>query len=222
MGKLVTFLNRQRIHVRAQADHLLAGAVADYANHAGLSHAAVHLDAPGGEFLRDNVAGAVFLETQLGVRVDIAADCLDFALKLHDAVDQVHGLQGEFDAGGTRSLRVATRPKAPPVIPATTTGESLRYGSKLSQFTLETTMPIAPRLANYLDEHLARYELCDHAHTETSAQTARSAHVPPQQLAKSVILEDDRGCGMAVLPADRRVHIGELARPLGRHGLHLM
>ena len=82
-------------------------------------------------------------------------------------------------------------------------------------------MPIAPRLANYLDEHLARYELCDHAHTETSAQTARSAHVPPQQLAKSVILEDDRGCVMAVLPADRRVHIGELARLLGRHELHL-
>jgi Ala-tRNA(Pro) deacylase len=82
-------------------------------------------------------------------------------------------------------------------------------------------MPISPRLVNYLNEHLARYEICEHAHTETSAQTARLAHIPPQQVAKSVILEDELGCVMAVLPADRRVHIGELARLLGRHDLHL-
>jgi Ala-tRNA(Pro) deacylase len=82
-------------------------------------------------------------------------------------------------------------------------------------------MSISPRLVSFLNERLARYEICEHAHTETSAQTARCAHVPPQQLAKSVILEDDGGCVMAVLPADRRVHIGELARLLGRHELHL-
>ena len=82
-------------------------------------------------------------------------------------------------------------------------------------------MPISPRLASYLNERLARYELCDHAHTDTSAQTARCAHVPPRHLAKSVILEDERGCVMAVVAADQRVHIGELARLLGRHDLHL-
>lgn len=82
-------------------------------------------------------------------------------------------------------------------------------------------MPISPRLANYLNERLARYEVCEHAPTDTSAQTARCAHVPPRHLAKSVILEDERGCVMAVVPADQRVHIGELARLLGRHDLHL-
>lgn len=82
-------------------------------------------------------------------------------------------------------------------------------------------MPIPPRLAGYLDERSARYEVCEHAHTDTSAQTARCAHVPPRHLAKSVILEDERGCVMAVLPADQRVHIGALARLLGRHDLHL-
>jgi Ala-tRNA(Pro) deacylase len=45
--------------------------------------------------------------------------------------------------------------------------------------------------------------------------------VPPRQVAKSVILEDERGCVMAVLPADLRVHVGALARLLGRHDLHL-
>lgn len=82
-------------------------------------------------------------------------------------------------------------------------------------------MPIPLRLASYLNERLARYEVCDHAPTDTSAQTARYAHVPPRQLAKSVILEDERGCVMAVVPADQRVHIGELARLLERHGLRL-
>lgn len=82
-------------------------------------------------------------------------------------------------------------------------------------------MPISPRLANYLNERLARYEVCEHVPTDTSAQTARCAHVPPRHLAKSVILEDERGCVMAVVPADQRVHIGQLARLLGRHDLHL-
>jgi len=83
------------------------------------------------------------------------------------------------------------------------------------------TMPIPPRLAHFLNERIARYEVCEHEHTDTSAQTARSAHVPARHVAKSVILEDDLGCVMAVVPADQRVHIGELARLLGRHELHL-
>ncbi len=82
-------------------------------------------------------------------------------------------------------------------------------------------MSIPPRLAAYLGERVPHFELCDHPHTDTSAQTARSAHVSPRQLAKSVILEDGQGCVMAVLPADQRVHIGLLARALGRHELHL-
>jgi len=82
-------------------------------------------------------------------------------------------------------------------------------------------MPISPRLVSYLNEHLASYEVCDHARTDTSAQTARYAHVPPRHLAKSVILEDEQGCVMAVVPADQRVQIGEVARLLGRHDLHL-
>jgi Ala-tRNA(Pro) deacylase len=82
-------------------------------------------------------------------------------------------------------------------------------------------MSIAPRLTRYLEECGAHYEVCTHAHSSTSAQTARMAHVPEHQLAKSVILEDDAGCVMAVVPADSRVRIGEVARLLGRHDLHL-
>jgi Ala-tRNA(Pro) deacylase len=82
-------------------------------------------------------------------------------------------------------------------------------------------MSMSPRLSSYLEQCGARYELCAHDHSRTSVQTARLAHIPEHQLAKSVILEDDAGFVMAVVPADSRVRIGALAQMLGRHDLHL-
>jgi Ala-tRNA(Pro) deacylase len=85
----------------------------------------------------------------------------------------------------------------------------------------EVVMSMSHRLADYLERHRARYEVCAHPHSHTSAQTARLAHIPEHQLAKSVLLEDDEGYVMAVVPADTRVRVGELARLLGRSTLHL-
>jgi Ala-tRNA(Pro) deacylase len=82
-------------------------------------------------------------------------------------------------------------------------------------------MSIPSRLSNYLSESGARYDVCAHAHSRTSAESARLAHVPERQLAKSVVLEDDRGCVIAVLPADSRVQVGALGRLLGRTTLRL-
>lgn len=82
-------------------------------------------------------------------------------------------------------------------------------------------MSIPSPLSSYLDQRGTRYEICAHAYSRTSAETARSAHVPPNQLAKSVVLEDDSGCLMAVIPADKTVMVGELARMLGRKELRL-
>lgn len=82
-------------------------------------------------------------------------------------------------------------------------------------------MTIPSRLSSYLDRHGTRYEVCTHQHSRTSAQSARTAHVPPHALAKSVIVEDDSGCLVAVLPADRKVRLGELSRLLGRRNLRL-
>ena len=83
-------------------------------------------------------------------------------------------------------------------------------------------MSISPRLSNYLERCGAQYDLCPHAHSRSSAETARLAHVPEHQLAKSVMLEDDDGSVvLAVVPADTRVHVGHLARILGRSSLKL-
>jgi Ala-tRNA(Pro) deacylase len=85
----------------------------------------------------------------------------------------------------------------------------------------EALMSIPDRLSNYLAQHGVDYEICAHAHSRSSAQTARTAHIPPRQLAKSVIVEDDAGCVMAVVPADRNIELGQLARLLDRGQLRL-
>ena len=53
-------------------------------------------------------------------------------------------------------------------------------------------------------------------HTSSSHETATAAHVPEDQLAKSVVLEDPEGYVLAVLPASRRVSIGKLREQLNR------
>jgi Ala-tRNA(Pro) deacylase len=82
-------------------------------------------------------------------------------------------------------------------------------------------MSIPSRLSNYLDQRGARYEVCAHEPSNRSAQTARTAHVPPHQLAKPVIVQDDAGCVMVVLAADRDVKFGALSRMLDRKHLLL-
>jgi len=82
-------------------------------------------------------------------------------------------------------------------------------------------MSIPSRLSSYLEQRGARYEVCTHELSHSSAETARAAQLPPHQIAKSVILEDGTGCVMAVLPADKAVVPRELAELLGRKSLHL-
>jgi Ala-tRNA(Pro) deacylase len=82
-------------------------------------------------------------------------------------------------------------------------------------------MSIPFRLSSFLEQHGTRYEICAHGKSRCSAETARRAGIPPHALAKSVIVEDDGGCVLAVVPSDRLVKLGELSRLLGRRHLHL-
>ena len=82
-------------------------------------------------------------------------------------------------------------------------------------------MSIPSHLSSYLEQRGTQYEIWTHEHSRSSAETARTAHVPPSQLAKSVILQDDEGCVMAVLPADRVLMVGEFSRLAGRYRLRL-
>lgn len=82
-------------------------------------------------------------------------------------------------------------------------------------------MSIPSRLSNYLNQQGVKYEVCAHKYSSSSAETARTAHVLPNHLAKSVVLEDETGFVMAVVPANQGVMLGQLARILGRKNLRL-
>jgi Ala-tRNA(Pro) deacylase len=77
-------------------------------------------------------------------------------------------------------------------------------------------MSIAPRLAWYLDASGVRYEVLPHPHSSTSLETAREARVPADHLAKPVLLEDERGYVMAIVPASHRIDLVRLNEQLHR------
>lgn len=77
-------------------------------------------------------------------------------------------------------------------------------------------MAIAQTIHQFLTEQEIPYELLAHPHSSSSTETAHSAHVSGEYLAKSVLLEDDYGYVMAVVPAVNRLDLGELHRQLNR------
>ncbi len=78
-------------------------------------------------------------------------------------------------------------------------------------------MTIARRLKWVLDSHDVDYEIIHHSHTWTSRASAQAAHVPSGRVAKCVLLEDERGYVLAILPASCRLSIDALDAALGRH-----
>ncbi|MCI0505936.1 MAG: YbaK/EbsC family protein [Gammaproteobacteria bacterium] len=77
-------------------------------------------------------------------------------------------------------------------------------------------MSISTTLQKFLAQQGIGYDIVPHRHTGTSMNAAGTAHVPAAKVAKSVILEDENGYLMAVVPADHHVKIGKLNRFLGR------
>jgi len=78
-------------------------------------------------------------------------------------------------------------------------------------------MAIAITLKQYLAKKGVNYELVAHPPTPTSLAAAHAAQVPDDRVAKSVILEDERGFLMAVVPASHRVEFGALHHALHRN-----
>ena len=77
-------------------------------------------------------------------------------------------------------------------------------------------MAVAITLQRYLDRMGVDYEVVDHPYADTGLDTAEQAHIPPDKLAKSVMLEDEGGYLMAVCSASRRIKLGDLYREINR------
>ena len=77
-------------------------------------------------------------------------------------------------------------------------------------------MTIATSVQHCLAREGVHYEMIAHERTGDSNHTAQAAHISGDRLAKCVMLEDDQGFLMAVLPASRKVDLGAVRRQLNR------
>lgn len=77
-------------------------------------------------------------------------------------------------------------------------------------------MQISQTLIKQLAAQGISYDIISHPYSEFSLNTARASHIAENKMVKSVILEDDDGYVMALLPANQRVKIGELNQLLNR------
>lgn len=77
-------------------------------------------------------------------------------------------------------------------------------------------MAIAMTIETYLRRRQVSYDTLHHRRTATALGAARAAHIDAHRLAKSVIVEDDGGYVVAVIPAAHRLHLGKLNRLLHR------
>lgn len=77
-------------------------------------------------------------------------------------------------------------------------------------------MAIAITLKDYLDHNGAIYDVVPHTYTTSSLSTAEAAHIPGDQLVKSVLLEDEDGYVLAVIPATHQLELGRISQQLNR------
>jgi len=77
-------------------------------------------------------------------------------------------------------------------------------------------MGIAITLKEYLTSHQLNFEVIDHPRTKSTLESAEAAHIPGDQMVKTILLGDDDSYLMAVIPATHRLEIDRLGNLLGR------
>src|SRR5512141_2645873 len=77
------------------------------------------------------------------------------------------------------------------------------------------------KLKEFLAAYEISYHIISHPTTYTAQLTAASSHVPPEALAKTVMVNVDGKLAMAVLPAARRVDLVALHSGLGAGSVRL-
>lgn len=77
-------------------------------------------------------------------------------------------------------------------------------------------MSVAPTLRRFLDDRHVNYEVIQHSPTKSSMHSAQICHVPPERLAKAVLLDTREGLLLAVLPANHRIQLSDLSAEFGQ------
>ncbi len=71
------------------------------------------------------------------------------------------------------------------------------------------------RIQEHLDSQRVRYVVIKHSKAYTAQEVAASAHIPGEELAKTVMVSFDGKLGMAVLPATRNIDFAALKSVAG-------
>jgi Ala-tRNA(Pro) deacylase len=77
-------------------------------------------------------------------------------------------------------------------------------------------MAIAETVKNYLSQKSINYGLVSHPHSGSSHETALAAHVREDHIAKGVMVKDDQGYAMVLVPAVNYIDMKHLRRELDR------
>jgi len=77
-------------------------------------------------------------------------------------------------------------------------------------------MSMTTTLQKYLAENGVAYDILPHSATSSCLSAANSTHINGHMVAKPVILEDETGYLMAVIPATEHVKVSKLNRILDR------
>ena len=77
-------------------------------------------------------------------------------------------------------------------------------------------MTIAATLKTYLDQRAVAYSVVTHPPAASSLRTAEAAHRPGHRVAKAVVVGDEQGYLVVVVPAPYPVDLGQLHRQFGR------
>jgi len=77
-------------------------------------------------------------------------------------------------------------------------------------------MNIASKLEQYLQQRGVDYQVVTHPRSEYSMETAEKAHVHGDALAKGVLVKDEDGFLLVVLPADFHIELDSLGKLLGQ------
>ncbi|MHC4383910.1 MAG: aminoacyl-tRNA deacylase [Planctomycetota bacterium] len=80
----------------------------------------------------------------------------------------------------------------------------------------------AQKLKKFLDKNKIKYVAISHSPTYTAQEIAASAHVPGQEMAKTVIIKVNGKMAMAVLPAPHKVDFKILKEALGAKSVELV
>ena len=81
-------------------------------------------------------------------------------------------------------------------------------------------MPVQ-KLKDFLDSQKVKYVVISHSTAYTAQEIAASAHIPGQQLAKTVVVRLDGQLAMSVLPASYKVDLAALKETTGAQQVEL-